>query len=72
MQPAITIPQNAQSVAINAQGQVSATLPGQTTPSTLGQIELSMFVNKAGLQGIGDNLYLETPASGAPQNGTPF
>ena len=71
VQPAITIPQNAQSVAISAQGQVSATLPGQTTPTTLGQIELSMFVNKAGLQGIGDNLYLETPASGAPQNGTP-
>ncbi|MGN6461950.1 MAG: flagellar basal-body rod protein FlgG [Pseudolabrys sp.] len=71
VQPAITIPQNAQQVAINAQGQVSATLPGQTAPTTLGQIELSMFVNKAGLQGIGDNLYLETPASGAPQNGTP-
>ena len=71
LQPGITIPQNATSVAINAQGQVSATIPGSTTPSVVGQIELALFVNKAGLQGIGDNLYLETPASGAPQNGNP-
>jgi len=56
VQPSITIPQNAQSVSINAQGQVSAMLPGQTTATVLGQIELAMFVNKAGLQGIGDNL----------------
>ena len=42
---------------------------GTTTPTTLGQIELSMFINKAGLQSQGDNLYLETPASGTPQNG---
>ncbi len=71
VQPGITIPQNATGVIINAQGQVSATLPGSATPTVLGQIELSIFVNKAGLQGIGDNLYLETPASGTPQNGTP-
>jgi flagellar basal-body rod protein FlgG len=71
LQPSIAIPQNATSVAINAQGQVSATVPGSTTPSTVGQIELALFINKAGLQGIGDNLYLETPASGTPQNGTP-
>jgi flagellar basal-body rod protein FlgG len=71
VQPGITIPQNATSVSINAQGQVSTTLPGSITPSQIGQIELSLFVNKAGLQGIGDNMYLETPASGAPQNGTP-
>ena len=44
---------------------------GTTTPTQIGQIELSQFINKAGLQGIGDNLYLETPASGAPINGTP-
>jgi flagellar basal-body rod protein FlgG len=71
VQPGITIPQNATSVVINTQGQVSVTLPGSTTPSTIGQIQLSIFVNKAGLQGIGDNLYLETPASGTPQPGTP-
>ena len=71
LQPGITVPQNSTTVAINAQGQVSVTAPGSTTPSTIGQIELALFVNKAGLQGIGDNLYLETPASGAPQNGNP-
>jgi flagellar basal-body rod protein FlgG len=71
VQPAITIPQNATSVTINSQGQVSATQPGATTPTQIGQLELSLFVNKAGLQGIGDNLYLETPASGPPQTGQP-
>jgi flagellar basal-body rod protein FlgG len=71
VQPGITIPQNATSIAINPQGQVSVTVPGSTTPTQVGQIELSIFINKAGLQGIGDNMYLETPASGSPQNGTP-
>ncbi|MFL4970189.1 MAG: flagellar basal-body rod protein FlgG [Xanthobacteraceae bacterium] len=71
VQPGITIPQNARSITINAQGQVSAIVGTESTSSQLGQIELSNFVNKAGLQAIGDNLFLETPASGAPQNGTP-
>jgi flagellar basal-body rod protein FlgG len=71
VQPGITIPQNATSVVINTQGQVSVTLPGSTATSTVGQITLTRFINKAGLQGIGDNLYLETPASGSPQAGTP-
>src|SRR5436190_13820231 len=69
--PNITIPQNSTGVTINAQGQVSATPAGSTTPTVLGQIELALFVNKAGLQGIGDNLYLESPASGPPQTGQP-
>src|SRR5437660_10846782 len=63
VQPTITVPQNATSVAINAQGQVSVTIPGSTTPNTIGQIDITRFVNKAGLQAIGDNLFLETPAS---------
>jgi flagellar basal-body rod protein FlgG len=71
VQPGITIPQNATSVTINAQGQVSVQTPGTTNSTQVGQLELAIFVNKAGLQGLGDNLYLETPASGAPQNGTP-
>ena len=71
VQPGITIPQNATSVVINAQGQVQVTQPGSNAQNQIGQIELALFVNKAGLQGIGDNLYMETPASGAPQNGTP-
>lgn len=71
VQPAITLPQNATSVTINAQGQVFATQAGSTTPTQVGQIELALFINKAGLQGIGDNLYLETAASGTPQGSTP-
>ena len=69
--PNVTIPQKSTGVTINAQGQVSATAAGTTTPTVLGQIELALFVNKAGLQGIGDNLYLESPASGPPQTGQP-
>jgi flagellar basal-body rod protein FlgG len=69
--PSMTVPANATSVTINAQGQVSASVPGTTTPTVVGQMELSIFINKAGLQAIGDNLYLETPASGAAQSGNP-
>jgi flagellar basal-body rod protein FlgG len=70
VQPNITVPQNSTGITINAQGSVSVTPGGSTTPTTLGQLELALFVNKAGLQSMGDNLYLETPASGTPQNGT--
>ena len=70
VQPGITIPQNASEVTINQVGQVSVTLPGSTASNTIGQIELTRFVNKAGLMAIGDNLFRETPASGSPQNGT--
>jgi flagellar basal-body rod protein FlgG len=69
VQPGITIPQNAASVTINAQGQVSVTVPGNTTPQVLGQLTLTRFVNKAGLAPVGDNLFVETPASGTPQDG---
>jgi len=68
VQPGITIPQNSTSITINAQGQVSALAPGTTTPTVLGQLTLTRFVNKAGLQSVGDNLFLETPASGPPQD----
>ena len=69
VQPTITIPQNSSGLSINAQGQVSVTLPGSTTPTQLGQIGLTRFINKAGLQPIGDNLFTDTPASGTPQDG---
>ena len=71
LQPGITLPQNSSGITINQQGQVSVSQPGQTTPTQVGQIELSVFVNKAGLQALGDNLYVETPASGTPINGQP-
>jgi len=71
VQPGITIPQNATSVTVNQQGQVTVTLPGSETANNIGQIEFVRFVNKTGMQAIGDNLFLETPGSGPPQNGTP-
>ncbi|MBN8984429.1 MAG: flagellar hook-basal body complex protein, partial [Rhizobiales bacterium] len=69
LQPTITLPQNSSGITINAQGQVSVTVPGSTTPTILGQIGLTRFMNKAGLQPVGDNLFTETPASGPPQAG---
>src|SRR5277367_5147793 len=71
VQPGIAIPQNTISVSINAQGQVNATVAGNTTPQTVGQLELTRFPNEAGLNAVGNNLYLETPASGSPQAGVP-
>ena len=69
--PGISVPSTAISIAVNAQGQVQATMPGQTAPQTLGQLELVRFPNEAGLQAQGDNLFMETPSSGAPQSGLP-
>jgi flagellar basal-body rod protein FlgG len=71
VQPGIAIPQNTIAVQINAQGQVNATVAGNATPQTVGQLELTRFPNEAGLNAVGDNLYLETPASGSPQAGVP-
>ncbi len=71
VQPGLTVPQNSRGLTISPQGQVSVMQPGNAVPTQVGQLELSAFVNKAGLQAMGDNLFLETPASGAPQNGTP-
>jgi flagellar basal-body rod protein FlgG len=69
VQPGITIPQNATSLTINPQGQVSVIIAGNTTPTVLGQLTLTRFINKAGLLPVGDNLFTETPASGPPQDG---
>ena len=69
VQPTITIPQNASGLTVNQQGQVSVTLPGQTNSTIVGQINLTRFVNQAGLMPVGNNLYQETPASGPPQDG---
>ncbi len=71
VQPSITIPSNAQSVTIGTDGTVSVTLPGQSAPSQLGTLQLADFVNPTGLQPMGDNLYLESSASGTAQTGTP-
>jgi flagellar basal-body rod protein FlgG len=71
IQPTITIPQNTTSITINANGQVMAQVAGQTTPQTVGQIELANFPNEAGLAQQGNNLLTETPASGAATTGNP-
>ena len=72
VQPAITIPQNASGLTVNAQGQVSVTLPGSTTSTIIGQIGLTRFINKAGLQPVGNNLFTDTPvvrpAAGRPRH----
>ena len=71
LSPAITIPANAQTVTIGRDGIVSATLPNATSPQQLGQLQLAGFMNPAGLEPRGGNLYTETAASGSPQTGNP-
>jgi len=71
VQPGITIPNNATSVTINANGQVFVSIAGQVAPQQVGQLELATFLNEAGLEPVGDNLLLETPASGTATVGTP-
>lgn len=65
VQPGITVPQNATDIIIGKTGLVQAKLDGQTEPQTIGQIQLATFMNEGGLEQIGDNLLLETAASGA-------
>jgi flagellar basal-body rod protein FlgG len=69
VQPGITVPQNATAFTVNQQGQVSVIPVGSTTPTVLGQLTITRFINQAGLLSIGDNLLQETPASGQPQDG---
>ena len=69
--PAITVPTNAVSVSVNGSGQVQASISGQTAPQTLGQIQLAAFPNEAGLDAQGDNLFLQSGASGTAATGTP-
>ena len=69
--PAITLPANVNSVTIGTDGTVSATSNGSTTSTTLGVVQLANFVNPAGLQPMGQNLYLETQSSGTAQTGQP-
>lgn len=69
--PGITIPQDARSVTINDIGQVFVKIDGQVQEQNVGQLELATFANNAGLDAIGENLFLETPASGAVVPGAP-
>lgn len=71
LQPSITLPENALSVNIGRDGTVSVSLPGSTAVSQVGTVQLADFVNPAGLQAVGENLFLESNASGSPQTGNP-
>ncbi len=69
--PSITIPQGAQSVTVSPDGVVTVLQSGSSAPTQVGSLQLADFINPAGLQPIGKNLFLESAASGSPQVGTP-
>ena len=71
VQPGITIPANAQNVTVARDGTVTVSVPGQVAPQGLGQLQLVSFINPAGLDPRGGNLFGETAASGTPNAGAP-
>ena len=71
LEPAIVLPAEVQTFTVGEDGTVSVTVSGDPTPQVIGNIQTADFVNPAGLQAIGNNLFLETGSSGAPQVGTP-
>ncbi|HZY18568.1 MAG TPA: flagellar basal-body rod protein FlgG [Ramlibacter sp.] len=71
LNPQITVPPNAQTITVGRDGIVSAQLPGNATPQQIGQLQLASFMNPAGLDPRGGNLFAETAASGTPQTGNP-
>ncbi|WP_050526125.1 flagellar basal-body rod protein FlgG [Pseudorhodobacter aquimaris] len=68
--PGITIPSDTKSLSINGEGEVYAYFTDQVQPQLLGQFNMAGFTNDKGLEAMGSNLFLETPASGPPQQGT--
>ncbi len=70
LQPQITIPQNATEISVGTDGTVTALVPGQSTPQSVGQITLARFLNPGGLRSLGRNLFAETSASGSAITGT--
>jgi flagellar basal-body rod protein FlgG len=71
LQPSITIPSDALTVTIGSDGTVSVTQPAQTAATEVGSIQTALFINPGGLNAVGDNIYLQTTASGQPIIGTP-
>lgn len=71
LDPGIVVPQDAISVEINESGEVFADIANQVNLTNLGQIQLATFINPAGLEAVGDNLFLETEASGTAQSNNP-
>jgi flagellar basal-body rod protein FlgG len=71
IQPAIVIPANATAISISRDGIVSVTVPGTTAQTEVGSLQLATFINPAGLESKGENLYVETTASGNPTTNNP-
>ncbi len=71
LQPQVTVPENASTLTIGSDGTITAQIPGQATPTNLGTISLIDFINPAGLQAAGGNLFVETASSGTPTQQTP-
>ncbi len=71
IEPAITIPANAEAITVGRDGTVSVKLPGAAAPTQVGSLQLATFVNPAGLESRGENLYVETGASGNPNLSVP-
>jgi len=71
LQPSVTIPSDALTVTISADGVVSVTQPGSSSATQVGTVQVATFINPGGLQSIGENLFLETAASGSPTPNTP-
>jgi flagellar basal-body rod protein FlgG len=71
VQPAITIPEGAQSISVAADGTVSVVIPGSSIATQVGNLQVTDFINPAGLQPLGKNLFAETASSGTPSAGNP-
>jgi len=71
VEPAITIPANAESITVGRDGTVSVKLPGTVAPTQVGSLQLATFINPSGLESRGENLYVETGASGNPNLNVP-
>ncbi|AQS88319.1 flagellar basal body rod protein FlgG [Neoasaia chiangmaiensis NBRC 101099] len=71
LNPPINVPNNAQSVSVDQSGQISVTVAGQTQPQIVGQMQIATFANENGLSAMGQNLFVQTEASGDPIVGTP-
>ncbi len=71
VEPAITVPENTVGITVSLDGVVSAVIQGQAAAQNIGTLELASFINPGGLEAIGDNLFIETDASGNATTGTP-
>jgi flagellar basal-body rod protein FlgG len=71
VQPTISVPQNSTNITISQQGQVQVSTPGSTAPTVVGQLQLATFLNDAGLEAVGNNLFMESAASGPATAASP-